>query len=50
MRRPPFTPQDDFWYSFMLEAEPTPELEGLDQLKNPITSSVFEPMTFWLEA
>jgi hypothetical protein len=25
-RRPPFTPQDDSWYSFLLEAESTPEL------------------------
>jgi hypothetical protein len=24
-RWPPFTPQEDFWYSFLLEAEPTPE-------------------------
>jgi hypothetical protein len=23
-RRPPFTPQEDFWYSFLLEAESTP--------------------------
>jgi hypothetical protein len=23
-RRPPFTPQEDSWYSFMLEAESTP--------------------------
>jgi hypothetical protein len=23
-RRPPFTPQKDFWYSFLLEAELTP--------------------------
>jgi hypothetical protein len=23
-RRPPFTPQEDSWYSFLLEAEPTP--------------------------
>jgi hypothetical protein len=22
--RPPFTPQEDIWYSFLLEAEPTP--------------------------
>jgi hypothetical protein len=22
-RRPPFTPQEDPWYSFLLEAEPT---------------------------
>jgi hypothetical protein len=24
MRRPPFTPQADSWYSFLLEAESTP--------------------------
>jgi hypothetical protein len=24
--RPPFTPQEDFWYSFLLEAESTPGL------------------------
>jgi hypothetical protein len=24
VRRPPFTPQEDFWYSFLLEAESTP--------------------------
>jgi hypothetical protein len=25
-RRPPFTPQEDSWYSFLLEAESTPGL------------------------
>jgi hypothetical protein len=24
-RRPPFTRQEDFWYSFLLETESTPE-------------------------
>jgi hypothetical protein len=24
MRRPPFTPQEDSWYSFLLEVESTP--------------------------
>jgi hypothetical protein len=24
-RRPPFTPQEDSWYPFVLEAESTPE-------------------------
>jgi hypothetical protein len=24
-RRPPFTPQEDCWYSFLLESESTPE-------------------------
>jgi hypothetical protein len=34
-RRPPFTPQEDSWYSFLLEAESIPivQLEGLGQLK-----------------
>jgi hypothetical protein len=40
MRRPPFTPQEDSWYSFLLEAKSSPgalvRLEGLGQLKkNP---------------
>jgi hypothetical protein len=39
-RRPPFTPQEDSWYSFMLEAELTPgaigRLEGLGKLKKKI--------------
>jgi hypothetical protein len=43
-------PQEDSWYSFLLEAESTPEaivrLEGLGQLKNPMTSSEIEPATF----
>jgi hypothetical protein len=44
-------PQEDSWYSFLLEAELTPgRLEGLDQLKNPMTSSGIEPMTFQLVA
>jgi hypothetical protein len=50
MRQPPFTPQKNSWYSFLLEAELTPRaivrLEGLDELKNPMTSSGFEPVTF----
>jgi hypothetical protein len=50
MRRPPFTPQEDSWYSFPLEAESTPgpivRLKGLGQLKNPKTSSGIEPATF----
>jgi hypothetical protein len=37
MRQPPFTPQEDSWYSFLLEAESDPRaimrLEGLGQLK-----------------
>jgi hypothetical protein len=50
MRWPPFIPQEVSWYSFLLEAESTPKaivrLEGLGILKNPITSSGFEPATF----
>jgi hypothetical protein len=51
--RLPFTPQEDSWYSFVLEAESTPRaimlLEGLDQLKkNPMTSSGIKLATFWL--
>jgi hypothetical protein len=42
--------QEDSWYSFLLEAEWTPGsqcgLEGLGQLKNPMTSSGMEPATF----
>jgi hypothetical protein len=39
----PFIPQEDSWYPFLLEAESTlramVQLEGLGQLKNPMTSS-----------
>jgi hypothetical protein len=45
---PPFTPKEDSWYLFLLEAEATPQLEGLGQLKNPITSSGIKPVTFRL--
>jgi hypothetical protein len=52
--QPPFTPQEDSWYSFLSEAESTPEaivrLEGLGELKNPMTSSELEPVTFQLVA
>jgi hypothetical protein len=38
-RRPHFTPQEDFWYSFLLQVESTPRAiappEELRQLKNP---------------
>jgi hypothetical protein len=47
-RPPPFTPQEDSWYSFLLEADSTPGLEGLSQLKNPVPSLVTEPATFRL--
>jgi hypothetical protein len=53
MRWLPFTPQEDSWYSFMLEAESTSgleQLEGLGQLKNPVALSAFEPTSFWLVA
>jgi hypothetical protein len=47
-------PQEDSWYSFLLEAESTPRaivrLEGLGQFKNPMTLSGFEPATFRLVA
>jgi hypothetical protein len=47
-------PQADFCYSFLLEAESTPgvieQLEGLGQLKNPMTLSGIEIATFRLEA
>jgi hypothetical protein len=48
-RRPPFTPQEDSWYSFLLEAESTPGLEGSGKLKKS-TSSGLEPETFLLIA
>jgi hypothetical protein len=34
---------------FILDAELT-QLEGLYRLKNPVTSSGIEPITFWLAA
>jgi hypothetical protein len=47
------SPQEDSWYSFLLENESTPkaivQLEVLGQLKNPMTS-VTEPATFRLIA
>jgi hypothetical protein len=53
-RRPPFTPQKDFWHSFLLEAESIPRVimrvEGLGQLKNPITSSGIVHVTYRLVA
>jgi hypothetical protein len=48
-----FIPQEDSWYSFLLEAELTPTaivwLEGFGQLKKS-TSSGFEIATFRLAA
>jgi hypothetical protein len=44
-------PQEDSWYSFLSKAESTPRdivrLEGLGELKNPMTSGI-EPATFQL--
>jgi hypothetical protein len=49
-----FHPQEDSWYSFLLEAEPTPRaivwLEELGQLKNAMTSLGIEPTTFQVVA
>jgi hypothetical protein len=43
--RPPFTPQEDSWYSFMLGAESTPRaIERLEGWKKS-TSSGLEPAT-----
>jgi hypothetical protein len=45
-------PREDSWYSFLLEAEAIAEavvrLGGLGHLKNPLTLSGIEPVTFWL--
>jgi hypothetical protein len=50
LRQEPITPEDS-WYSFLLETESTPVgLEGLSQLKNPMTSSKIKPATFRLVA
>jgi hypothetical protein len=47
----PLYPQEDSWYSFLLEAEPTTvRLEALSQLKSPVTSSKIERATFRLVA
>jgi hypothetical protein len=50
-RRPPFTFQDDFWYSFLLEAESNvgPQ-RGCKDWKHLITSSGLQPATFRLVA
>jgi hypothetical protein len=51
--RPTFTPQEDSWNLFLLEAVDPRSivwLEGLGQLKNPMTSSGIEPIIFWLVA
>jgi hypothetical protein len=50
----PFTPRKISWYSFLIEAEMTSGaivwLEGLGQLKNPVTASGIELATFQLVA
>jgi hypothetical protein len=47
-------PREISWYSFLFKAELTlgviVQLEGLGQLKNPVTSLGIEPMTFHLVA
>jgi hypothetical protein len=42
--------QENFWYSFLLEAESVPWAIGLDQMKkkNPMISPGIEPATFRL--
>jgi hypothetical protein len=46
--------QEDSWYSFLLKCWVDPRaivwLEGLGQLKNPMTSLGIRPATFWLVA
>jgi hypothetical protein len=52
--RPPFTPAGRFLVLISVRSwvdpKPTVWLEGLDQLKNPMTSSAIEPATFRLVA
>jgi hypothetical protein len=46
---PLFTPQEDSWYSFLLEAvnpRAIVRLERLGQLETTLTSSGIEPTTF----
>jgi hypothetical protein len=45
-----FTPRKYSWYSFLLEAESTPGLEGLCQWKIPMTPLGIDPATFQFEA
>jgi hypothetical protein len=49
-RRPLFNHHEDSWYSFLLEAESVPGLEKLGQLKNSMTPTEIEPVTFRLVA
>jgi hypothetical protein len=53
MHLPPFTPREDSWYSFLLEAvnpRVRVQLEGLGQLKSSVTSSGIEPVILRLVA
>jgi hypothetical protein len=47
-------PQEDFWYSILLEAESTPgaivRLEDIGQLRNSMKTLGMEPATFRLAA
>jgi hypothetical protein len=53
MRQRHFTPQEDSWHSFLLQAvipRAVVQLEGLGKLKEFITSLGCEPATFQLVA
>jgi len=52
MHRPPLTPRQYSWYSFLLEAESTsgPRSYGLCKWNIPMTPSGIETATFWLVA
>jgi hypothetical protein len=50
MHQPLLPPMKYSWYSFLLEAESTPQPEGLCQWKLPMIPSGIEPITFWLVA
>jgi hypothetical protein len=44
-----FYPEENSWYSLQVEAESTPGLvwlEGLGDMKNPVTRLGIEPVTF----
>jgi hypothetical protein len=52
--RPPFAPQEDTWYLFLLESESPQGHSAAGRIRstenNLITSSEIEPATFWLIA